>query len=207
MRLDKERRAAVLDEALIKRLLAVTRDSKHALRNEVMIHLSFGLGFRAKEMAALKVKDVLLPNGELREELILGRKATKGGKVRLAYLTHPTVKRALLRYLTERKEQEGILFNPDSALLKSQKGGSFSPNTLQQLFSRLYSAAGIEGASSHSGRRTFATSLIEKGVDIKAVSTLMGHASVAMTARYVENNPVRLKMICSQVCIGVTPTP
>ncbi len=57
MRLDKERRAAVLDESLIKRLLAVARDSKHALRNEVMIHLSFGLGLRAKEMAALKVNN------------------------------------------------------------------------------------------------------------------------------------------------------
>ena len=80
MRLDKERRAAVLDESLIKRLLAVARDCKHALRNEVMIQLSYGLGLRAKEMAALKVKDVLLPNGDLREELILGRKAAKGGQ-------------------------------------------------------------------------------------------------------------------------------
>lgn len=48
-----------------------------------------------------------------------------------------------------------------------------------------------------------ATNLIEKGVDIKAVSTLMGHASVAMTARYVENNPVRLKRICQDVSIGL----
>ena len=134
---------------------------------------------------------------------VAGRRTPLSERLRLVYLTHPTVKRALLRYLTERKELEGILFNPDSALLKSQKSGSFSPNTLQQLFSRLYAAAGIEGASSHSGRRTFATSLIEKGVDIKAVSTLMGHASVAMTARYVENNPVRLKRICEEVSIGL----
>ncbi|AXW62545.1 hypothetical protein CJO94_12080 [Ralstonia solanacearum] len=37
--------------------------------------------------------------------------------------------------------------------------------------------------------------LIEKDVDIKAVSTLMGRASIAMTAQYVEDNPVRLKQI------------
>jgi integrase/recombinase XerD len=155
-------------------------------------------------MAALKVRDVMLPDGNLRDELVLGRRATKGGKVRLVYLTQSAVRKALTRYLADRKEQEGILFNPDSALLKSQKGGSFTPNTLQQLFARLYEAAGINGASSHSGRRTFATSLIEKGVDIKAISTLMGHASVAMTARYVENNPVRLKRICQDVSIGLT---
>lgn len=67
------------------------------------------------------------------------------------------------------------------------------------MFKRLYLAAGIEGASSHSGRRTFATRLIEKGVDIKAVSVLMGHSSVAMTARYVEDNPERLRMIVGDV--------
>lgn len=58
-----ERRAAVLDEALIKRLIAVARNGKHGLRNEAMIYLSFGLGLRAKEMAALKVRDVVLPSG------------------------------------------------------------------------------------------------------------------------------------------------
>ena len=198
-----ERRAAVLDEALIKRLLVIARNGKHGLRNEVMIYLSFGLGLRAKEMAALKVRDVTMPSGELRDELVLGRRATKGGKARLVYLSHPSVRKSLLKYLADRREREGLLFNMESALLKSQKGGSFTPNTLQQLFARLYDAAGVQGASSHSGRRTFATSLIERGVDIKAVSTLMGHASVAMTARYVENNPVRLKRICEEVSIGL----
>lgn len=200
---NQERRASVLDETHIKRLLVIARSGKHGLRNEAMIYLSFGLGLRAKEMAALKVRDVIMPTGDLRDELILGRNATKGGKVRLVYLTQTAVRKSLNRYLADRQEQEGILFNPDSALLKSQKGGNFTPNTLQQLFARLYRAAGINGASSHSGRRTFATGLIEKGVDIKAVSTLMGHASVAMTARYVENNPARLKRICQDVSIGL----
>jgi integrase/recombinase XerD len=86
-----------------------------------------------------------------------------------------------------------------ASLFRSQKGGQFSPNTLQQLFHRMYAKARLQGASSHSGRRTFATTLIEKGVDIKAVSTLMGHASIGMTARYVEDNPVRLKQISADL--------
>ncbi|WP_395824781.1 tyrosine-type recombinase/integrase [Collimonas sp.] len=52
---------------------------------------------------------------------------------------------------------------------------------------------------SHSGRRIFATTLIEKGVGINAVSTLMGHSSVSMTSQYVENNPTRLKQICTDL--------
>jgi integrase/recombinase XerD len=74
---------------------------------------------------------------------------------------------------------------------------------MQMLFKRMYIWAGLDQASSHSGRRTFATSLIEQGADIKAVSTLMGHASVAMTARYVEENPVRLRRMCEGVQLGV----
>jgi integrase/recombinase XerD len=70
---------------------------------------------------------------------------------------------------------------------------------LQQVFKRLYRQAGIDGASSHSGRRTFATRLIEKGIDIKAVSRLMGHGTVAMTAEYVEDNPARLKNITREI--------
>jgi len=74
---------------------------------------------------------------------------------------------------------------------------------MQMLFKRMYCWAGFDHASSHSGRRTFATSLIERGVDIKAVSSLMGHSSVAMTARYVDDNPIRLRRICEAVSVGV----
>ncbi|WP_211464760.1 tyrosine-type recombinase/integrase [Collimonas silvisoli] len=64
---------------------------------------------------------------------------------------------------------------------------------------RMFREARLQGASSHSGRHTFATTLIEKGIDIKAVSTLMGHSSIAMTAKYVQDNPVRLKQICTDL--------
>lgn len=75
-------------------------------------------------------------------------------------------------------------------LFLSRKGGSFSPNTMQMLFKRLFDAAGIEGASSHSGRRTFATTLINKGYNLVMVAELMGHSSIEMTRNYVTTNPV-----------------
>ncbi|AXW49614.1 hypothetical protein CJO91_13080 [Ralstonia solanacearum] len=124
---------------------------------------------------------------------------TKGRKQRHVFLTNPRVAAAIRDYLDERQEQDGILFNYDARLFRSQKGDAFSPNTLQQLFHLLYAQARLQGASSHSGRRTFATTLIEKGVDIRAVSTLMGHTSIAMTAQYVEDSPVRLKQISAEV--------
>ncbi|WP_460839855.1 tyrosine-type recombinase/integrase [Noviherbaspirillum agri] len=192
-------KAKVLTEQEFKRVLNVVRRLRHAKRNVAMFYISFGLGLRAKEMAALRIKHVLGIDGQLLDEIHLTRTMTKGGKQRVVYLTNQHARRAIREYIDERIEGDGILFNYEAALFRSQKGGHFSANTLQQLFHRLYAWGLMQGASSHSGRRTFATRLIEKGTDIKAVSTLMGHASIAMTAQYVEDNPVRLKQICNEI--------
>ncbi|ENG0237255.1 tyrosine-type recombinase/integrase [Burkholderia multivorans] len=189
----------MLTESEFRRVINAVKKEAHAKRNVALLYTSFGLGLRAKELASLRIRHVLDGDGKLLDEINLDGSMTKGRKQRHAYLTNPKVADALRAYLDERREAEGMLFNYDAPLFRSQKGGQFTPNTLQQLFQRMYSRARLQGASSHSGRRTFATTLIEKGVDIKAVSTLMGHASIAMTARYVEDNPVRLKQISADI--------
>jgi integrase/recombinase XerD len=198
-----EKKASVLSEQEFRRAVAMARSSAHATRNVALLYCSFALGLRAKELSNIKVKDVLLSSGDLREEVLLTRSTTKGGKQRLVYLSNRDLRKALTLYLTERSGGQLVKLAPDAALFKSAKGGGFSPNTMQMLFKKLYLAAGLESASSHSGRRTFATSLIERGADIKAVSKLMGHASVAMTARYIDDNPARLRKICAEVILGV----
>lgn len=192
-------KARVPTDAELKRLFGVTRAGKHAKRNAAMLAVSYRLGFRAKEIAALRIKNVLGDSGQLREECALSWPMTKGGKPRVAYLTNPFVTKALRDYLDERHEREGIIFNIEAALFRSQKGGAFSPNSMQQLLRRLHDRAGIIGGRSHSGRRWFATELISKGVDLKSVSVLMGHSSIAMTAEYAEDNPQRLRRIAAEL--------
>lgn len=179
----------------LKRLNSVAATGNHALRNAALVALSYRAGLRAKELAALDIKDVLAEDGTIREECRLTHGMTKGGKPRILYLTSPSIRSALRSYLEDRREREDILFNIRSALFRSQKGGHFSANTMQQLLHRLHANAGIVGGRSHSGRRWFATELISKGTDLKAVSTLMGHSSVSMTAQYAEDNPQRLRRI------------
>ncbi len=195
----REGQARVLNDRELNRVINLVRQQPHAKRNIALLYFSFGLGLRAKEMAALKLRHVLDEDGYILEEINLTGSMTKGNKQRHVYLTSSKVVAAVCDFIDERKEKEGSLFNREAALFKSQKGSSFSPNTLQQLFHRMFKDAKLQGASSHSGRRTFATTLIEKGVDIKAVSTLMGHSCVSMTAQYVYNNPIRLKQICSNI--------
>ena len=195
----REGKAKVLSDVEFKRVLKNLAGEPHAARNTALLYLSFGLGLRVKEIAALSMADVTDAGGDLKEEINLLRRMTKGGKQRHVYLTSPKVQIALRVYLDERRQDPRHPLAPKSPLFLSNKGNRFTPNSLQQVFKRLYTQAGIEGASSHSGRRTFATRLIEKGIDIKAVSRLMGHSSVAMTAEYVEDNPTRLKTISRDV--------
>lgn len=198
-----EKKAPVLSVQEFRQVVATVRTHDNANRNVALIYFSVALGLRAKEMSQLRLQDVLAPNGTIKDEVLLTRNTTKGRKQRLIYLTNKEVRKALTAYLNERSNGNAIRLNPSSPLFKSRKGSGFSPNTMQMLFKRMYIWAGLDHASSHSGRRTFATSLIEHGADIKAVSTLMGHASVAMTAHYVEDNPVRLRRMCEAVQMGI----
>ena len=163
-------KARVPSESELKRLFASAKDGSHGLRNDALLTASYRLGLRAKEIAP-----------------------------RVAYLSNPAVRWALKAYLDKRRNVEGLQFDSRSPLFVSQKGGGFTPNTIQQLFHRLHQRAGIIGGRSHSGRRWFATELISKGIDIKAVSVLMGHSSVAMTAQYAEDNPQRLRKIAANL--------
>ena len=187
----REGKAKVITNDEFSRIIKLQAASKHAKRNTALLYCSFALGLRAKELAALRVDDVInATTGKLADVVSLKSAYTKGSKQRDVYLSNNKLRKAITDYIAERKP-----YSASEPLFLSQKRGSFSPNTIQMLFARLYKQAGIEGASSHTGRRTFATRLIEQGADIKAVSTLMGHSSISMTAEYVENNPSRLSKL------------
>ena len=189
----KEGKARVLNEAEFKRLLIIAKDSSFSIRNTAIIFCSFGLGLRAKEIASLKIRDVVDAQFNVLDEVNLTRNMTKGDKQRHVYVTHKKITTALQDHINHLREQ-GVL-NQQSWLFKTQRGSRFHPDVLQKWFRKLYDKAGLHGASSHSGRRTFITRLIEQGADIKAVSRLAGHASIVTTAIYVEDNPERLKRI------------
>jgi integrase/recombinase XerD len=75
---------------------------------------------------------------------------------------------------------------PTAFLFNTQKSKSFSANTMCQLLIEIYRNCGIVGAASHSGRRTFATSLSSKGASIRVLMKLMGHRNISTTIGYVD---------------------
>ena len=181
----REGQAKVLSDEELKRVYTIAASGRMGLRDTVLLDFSFRLGLRVKEMASLIIDDVIDGDGKIRINFHLTAEKSKGDKGRTIYLTNNKLRKNLQTYIDFR---DGDL---NRHLFKSQKT-AFTPNSLQQVFKRLYRTAGIKGAKSHSGRRTFATTLIEKGFDIKSVSILMGHSSIQTTARYISEDPVRL---------------
>jgi integrase/recombinase XerD len=80
-----------------------------------------------------------------------------------------------------------------SLLVRKVSRPAFNANSLAQTFALLYEGAGLEGASSHSGRRTFLTNLANKGTAIHILKTLAGHRSISTTAAYLYSSPSQLK--------------
>ena len=184
--MSREGQAKVLSKKELKRVYAIAGNSRLKLRNTCLLDFSFKLGLRVKEMASLMISDLTDNNGNIRNEFILKNEQSKGHNGgRCIYLSSNKLRKNLQDYLDSREN------DPNNHLFKSQKT-AFTANSLQQLFKRMYKDADIAGAKSHSGRRTFATTLIEKGFDIKSVSVLMGHSNIQTTAKYITENPIRL---------------
>jgi integrase/recombinase XerD len=175
------KQARVLTDVEFKRLLAVVAQSRHAGRNRLALMLSHLAGLRVGEIAALVVRDVIDGDGKVREQLRLRAEITKGGHARVVFLNEK-LRREIERYRTDCPVDR----DADAPLLMTQKKTVFSPNTLCQLLGQLYRQAGLDGATSHSGRRWFITRLAHSGVSPKVIMTLVGHRNLTTTQRYID---------------------
>jgi integrase/recombinase XerD len=186
-------KSRVLTSSEFKRVVKMQQTNKYAIRNICCLYISYFLGLRAKEIASLCISSFVDTSGNLKKEVLLKRKMTKNAVQRRCYLTNDKLKKVVTEYLEFRKKNN--TYNLDAPLILSQKRFGFTPDTMQKLFGRMYRAVGLDGASSHSGRRTFATKLIENGVAITNVQKLLGHKNVQTTTLYIQENPMLLGKI------------
>ena len=192
--------AVVLTDNELKRVCKTIlgASSGHTSRNYLIVVLSHLCGLRSKELASLAIKDVW--DGEkIKDVLRLIASYTKGNKHRDIPLSNKKVRDAIQKHIASEMENTGSELEPTAPLFRSQKGGFFTANSMVHLIKKIYSDAGLSTASSHSGRRKFATTLIESGADINCVKVLMGHSSIQTTARYFSTNPDRLANLMTNI--------
>ena len=185
------KQARVLTPNEMKRLLKVVSTTKHPERNRLVIMLSYLAGLRACEISALKIGDVItqLEKGwEVNTEVVLKSTQTKGKKAQTVVISS-----LLRKEIADYYKLISSDLDRSSSLISSQKTGSFTSQTIQNLFRILYHSAGIANASSHSGRRTFITALSEKGVSVRVIQALARHSSLATTQRYIDVSADKLR--------------
>jgi integrase/recombinase XerD len=177
------KQAKVLTSNEMKRLLAVIAAGNHANRNRLAIQLSHFAGLRVGEIAQLRFGDVLDKDGIVKREFTLSAAITKSKEARRVFVSDK-LEKELKTYIAS------LDVTPASniPLIRSQARGAFSANSLCQLFGSLYKKAGIEGATSHSGRRSYISSLAHNGISAKVIMTLAGHKHLGTTQRYIDVN-------------------
>ena len=186
--------AKVLTEKEVRKVLLFIASRKHSTRNRAMFVLLNQTGMRVGELANLRISQVINQYGEIVEEIRLAPDQTKGSRGRTVVLS-VKAQEEIKSYLQTRFKLNNLLAvtmtDTSRALFTTQKNPSrgFTPSTLAQHFHYMYKGSGIIGASSHSSRRTFLTTLSEMGVSVRVLMDLAGHRSLSVTQKYLDSNP------------------
>jgi integrase/recombinase XerD len=180
------KQAKTLTTTELRRVLDYTATRKHSARNRALLMTTHLSGMRVGEVASLRNSDVLDAEGNIRTEIRLSAEQTKGNEARVVFVNDKLRKE--LELYTRFMDKANI--NPQLKFFYSQKRTSdgFTANTLTQFFHYLYKRAGVDGASSHSGRRTFITNLASKGVGVRVLMSLAGHKNISTTQAYIDVN-------------------
>jgi len=178
-----------LDEAEVERLLAAPNPADLAgRRDRAILEMLYSTGMRVGELAAVSIEDLDLL-GEV------AKAKGKGKKERLVPLGRPALQ-ALRDYLAVREQlAQGHRINR-RALFVNKAGGRLSDRGVRRIFDKYARLVGLgESATPHTLRHSFATHMLNRGADLRAVQELLGHASLATTQIYAHVTTERLKSV------------
>jgi integrase/recombinase XerD len=169
----------VLSREEIGRIIGSISNHKH----RTMISLAYGAGLRVSEVVRLRVSDLQFDEGTIHV------KRAKGKKDRLTLLPEKLMED--LKTFTVGKSGSEFVFN-------SERGGRLVEKSIQNVFDRAIKATGIvKPATFHSLRHSFATHVLENGVDVRYVQSLLGHQNIRTTQLYTQVTSNKLKTIQS----------
>jgi integrase/recombinase XerC len=151
-------------------MLELPNDEDRGLRDRAVLELLYGSGVRVSELVSLNGADLNLRSGELRV------RRGKGGKDRLVFIGASAVE-ALGRYLEKRSlgEEDPIFLGPS--------GRRICDRTIRRIVEQ-YARLVFNHASPHTLRHSFATHLLEGGMDLRLIQTLLGHKTLKTTQKY-----------------------
>jgi site-specific recombinase XerD len=158
----------VLSKKEVLDIISAAENIKHKL----IIQILYCSGLRVSEIVSLKINDVDF------NRKIIHLKGAKGAKDRVTIISE-TVLKNIEKYLLEEK--------PLEYLFESNRGGILTTRTIQAIVAQNAAKAGLaKSVSPHSFRHSFATHLLESGLDIRYIQALLGHARLETTQIYTK---------------------
>ncbi|WP_338866383.1 site-specific tyrosine recombinase XerD [Myxococcus stipitatus] len=172
----------------VEQLLAAPDERTSAgLRDKAMVEVLYATGLRVSELCGLGVNDVQLSAGYLVAK-------GKGAKERIVPLGRQAVEKVREYLATSRPAMLGR--RESRALFVTPRGGGFTRQGFWKLLKRYALKAGIrKPLSPHKLRHSFATHLVERGADLRAVQQMLGHADLSTTQIYTHVNSARLRSV------------
>lgn len=157
----------VLSKEEVRSVIATTRNLKH----RVIIAVIYSAGLRISELISLRPSDI---DSDRKQIKIIG----KGNKYRYTLLSENTLDMLRIYWRA---------YRPVRYLFEGQKKGQpVGKSTIQQVFKNACKKTGInKPATVHSLRHSFATHLLESGVNLKIIQSLLGHSSLRTTSIYL----------------------
>jgi len=216
-------KAPVIEDARMRHAFKVAAVTGQApARDVALLHVLYGTGMTATEVAQLEVADVLNERGEFRRESKVRATISFNGRARPVYWVNPKVCLALDAYFAERLKaghgvtawrsqwrglvQLGPVFLTNDGrpfTLTTRKTGagntSRSCESLTQVIRKLHDQAGIEAAGASAARRTFGVRLHRKGYDLRHIREVLGLATLSAAKAVCEGDPVDLGRIVAKV--------
>jgi integrase/recombinase XerC len=181
------------EQEMARLVTAPASDEPLARRDRAILELFYASGLRLSELAGLGIDDVNLSAQMVRA---LG----KGGKQRLVPFNTSTAT-AIRTYLPDREQL--LREHPAGSgrhdrrhsdpLFVNYRGTRLTVRSIDRLVRRYAAASGVRpGVSPHALRHSFATHLLQRGADLRAIQELLGHARLSTTQRYTHVNAAQL---------------
>ena len=167
------------EEKIYEVLDKIDLSDKHELikvRDKAIIMLFFTSGLRLEEMTSLVLGDIDLDNNSIK---VLG----KGGKERYSNFDKFT-KELIIKYLAKIKKYPLLKSNINNNLFVDKDNKSLSRNNIQYIVMNNLKGLSLSSYGPHTLRHSFATHLLNKGVGISAIQSLLGHAKLSSTQIY-----------------------
>ena len=171
----------IIPQQIVKSLLQSAYDAYSpgkltVLRDIVVLELLFSTGLRVSELCSLTKEQFLLNDDGLRL-LVNG----KGSKERIIQIATPELLRVVQIYCTEYAED----IQTQGAILYNRNRQPLTPQSVRRIINKYLQRIHVQAhITPHMFRHTFATSLLEAGMDIRYIQSLLGHSSISTTQIY-----------------------